>query len=99
MMCAIFYMHQISGGCAGMCRGNLTHQLKNTTIVSQRERNALTFFHEKAQINNVKMETFSFHPPACLSAHILVTLTNTILTNLWWQPLTVHICYMTSVYR
>ena len=99
MMCAIFYMHQISGGCAGMCRGNLTHQLKNTTIVSQRERNALTFFHEKAQINNVKMETFSFHPPACLSAHILVTLINTILTNLWWQPLTVHICYMTSVYR
>ena len=99
MMCAIFYMHQISGGCAGMCRGNLTHQLKNTTIVSQRERNALTFFHEKAQINNVKMETFSFHPPASLSAHILVTLINTILTNLWWQPLTVHICYMTSVYR
>ena len=82
MMCAIFYMHQISGGCAGMCRGNLTHQLKNTTIVSQRERNALTFFHEKAQINNVKMETFSFHAPACLSAHILVTLTKTILTNL-----------------
>ena len=99
MIGAIFYMHQISGACAGMCMGNLTHQLKNTTIVLQRERNALTFFHEKAQINNVKMETFSFHPPACLSAHILVTLTNTILTNLWWQPLTVHICYMTSVYR
>ena len=82
MIRAIFYMHQISGACAGMCTGNLTHQLKNTTIVSQRERNALNFFHEKAQINNVKMETFSFHPPTCLFAHILVTLTNTILTNL-----------------
>ena len=40
--------------------------MKKTAIELQRERNALTCFNEKAQINNVKMENFSFHPPACL---------------------------------
>ena len=32
----------------------------------KRERKALNCFNEKVQINNVKMETFSFYPPACL---------------------------------
>ena len=43
-----------------------SHQMKMTAIESQRERNALTCFNEKVQNNNVKMETFPFHPPACL---------------------------------
>ena len=57
---------------------------KKTVIVSQKERNSLTCFNAKVQINNVKMEIFFFHPPACLR-------------NLWWQPLTVHISYMASI--
>ena len=39
---------------------------KKTAIVSQKERNSLTCFNVKVQINNVKMETFFFHTPACL---------------------------------
>ena len=66
MIRAIFYMHQDSGACAGMCTCNCAYQMKKTAIELQRERNALTCFNEKAQINNVKMENFSFHPPACL---------------------------------
>ena len=59
-------MRQNSGACAGLSTFDSTHQMKKTAIVSQRERKALTWFNEKVQINNVKMETFSFHPPACL---------------------------------
>ena len=75
-------MHQMSGACAGVCTCDRTHQMKKIAIVSQRERNALTCFNEKFQINNVKMKTFSFHPPACLPAFILAILTNTNPTNL-----------------
>ena len=60
-------MHQNSDGCAGVCTCDCTHQMKKTAIESQRERNALLCFNEKVQINNIKMETFSFHPPACLA--------------------------------
>ena len=66
MVRPIFYMHQNSGTCAGVCLSNRTHQMKKIAIVSQRERNDLTCFNEKVQINNIKMETFSFHPPVCL---------------------------------
>ena len=67
MESTIFYMHQTSGACAGgMCVCDRTHQMKKTAIVSQREGNALTCFNENVQINNVKMETFSIRPPACL---------------------------------
>ena len=59
-------MHQNSGACVGVYTCNRTHQMKKTAIASQRERNALTCFNVKVQINNIKMETFSFHPPACL---------------------------------
>ena len=72
-----------------------THQMKKTATESQRERNALTCFNEKVQINIIKMETFSFHPPACLPL-ILAIVTNTNLTNFM---LTVHISYMASVFR
>ena len=58
-------MRQNTGACAGLSTRDRTHQMKKTAIVSQRERKALTWFNEKVQINNVKMETFSFHPPAC----------------------------------
>ena len=74
-----------SGACGGMCTWDLTHQTKKTATMSQREQNALTCFHEKVHIINVKMET-SFHLPACLPAPILAIVTNTKLTNLWWQP-------------
>ena len=67
MVRAIFYMHQTSGACAGVHTCDSTHQMKKTAFVSQRERNALICFNEKFQIKNVKMETFSFHPPDCLS--------------------------------
>ena len=66
MICGISYMHQNSGACAGVCMCDRTHQMKKTVIASQRERNALTCLNKKVQINNIKMETFSFHPPACL---------------------------------
>ena len=77
MVRAIFYMHQNSGACAGMCTQPCAHaiahiketaieEMQKTVIVSQRERNTLTCFNEKVQNNNVKMETFVFHPPACL---------------------------------
>ena len=59
-------MHQTSGACACVCQCNQMHEIKKTFIVSQRERNALTCFNEKVQINNIKMETFSIRPPACL---------------------------------
>ena len=59
-------MHQNSGACAGVCTCDRTHQMKKTAIESKRKRNALTCFNEKVQINNIKMETFFFHPPACL---------------------------------
>ena len=65
MVHAIFYMHQNSGACVGMCTCDCTHPMKKTVIVSKRERNSLTYFNVKVQINNVKMETFFFCPPAC----------------------------------
>ena len=36
----------------------------DATVVSQRERNALTCFNEKVYIKNVKMKTFCIRPPA-----------------------------------
>ena len=68
MVRATFYMHQNSGAYPGVCMCDRMHQIKKTAIVSHRERNALICFNEKVQINNVKMETFSIHPPACLPA-------------------------------
>ena len=68
-MHATFYMHQTSGVCAGMCTCDRMHQMKKTAIVSQRERNALTCFNEKVQINNVKMKTF-IYLSTCLPAPI-----------------------------
>ena len=35
----------------------------DAAIVPQRQRNVLICFNEKVQIKNVKMETFSIHPP------------------------------------
>ena len=68
MVHAIFYMHQNSGGCAGMCTCDHTHPSNEEYChcVTERERNSLTCFNAKVQINNVKMETFFFDPPACL---------------------------------
>ena len=67
----------------------------DATIVSQRERNALTCFNEKVQFKNVKMEPFSIRLPAFASPPILAIVTNTTnLTILRWQPLTVHKDYM-----
>ena len=53
----------------------------DATIVPQRQRNVLTCFNEKVQIKNVKMETFSIHPPTW-PAPILEIVTNTNLTAL-----------------
>ena len=58
-------MDQTSGVCAGVCACDRTHQMEKTAIVSQRERNSITCFNKKVQINNVKIETFSIYPPAC----------------------------------
>ena len=66
MIRAIIYMHQNSGACAGVCTCDCTYQMKKNAIVSQKERNALTCFNEKVHVNNVKIETFSFHPLVCL---------------------------------
>ena len=70
MIHAIFYMYQNSGAGAGMCMYDCTHQMKchcesfcKIATVSQRERNALICFNKEVQINNFKMETFSFHQP------------------------------------
>ena len=53
----------------------------DATIVPQRQRNVLTCFNEKVQIKNVKMETFSIHPPIW-PAPILEIVTNTNRTIL-----------------
>ena len=53
----------------------------DVAIVPQRQRNVLTCFNEKVQIKNVKMETFSIHPPTW-PAPILEIVTNTNLTTL-----------------
>ena len=36
MACAIFYMHQTRGACAGVCACDRTHQMEKTTITSQK---------------------------------------------------------------
>ena len=80
------HKHQNSGACAIAhikWRGQLACH-------KQSERNALTCFNEKVQINNVKMGNLLF-PSTFLPAPILAIVTNTNLTNLWWQPLTVYI--------
>ena len=53
----------------------------DAAIVPQRQRNVLICFNEKVQIKNVKMETFSIHPPTW-PAPILEIVTNTNLTTL-----------------
>ena len=66
MIRAILYMHQNSGAYAGVYTCDRTYQMKRTAIESQKERNALTCFNEKVQINNVKMGAFFYpHLPAC----------------------------------
>ena len=54
----------------------------DATIVPQRQRNVLTCFNEKVQIKNVKMETFSIHPPTWPAPILLEIVTNTNLTIL-----------------
>ena len=80
MIRAIFYIHQNSGAYAGVYTCDRTYQMKRTAIESQKERNALTCFNEKVQINNVKMGAFSLH--TCQLVPTLAIVTNTNLTNL-----------------
>ena len=65
VFCFIFFIPLSQTICA-INISDRTHQMKKTAVESQRERNALTCFNKKVQINNIKMETFSFHPPAYL---------------------------------
>ena len=59
-------MHQNIDACVGMYTCDCTGQMRKNAIVSQRNKNSLTGFNAKVQINNVKMETFFFDARACL---------------------------------